>query len=171
MSPPAVVAELVARFERNLDAYRSGQYNETQVRREFLDPFFKALGWDIDNERYRINVFDWPAEFPQVFRRAEAAAELREPAAVPPLDYTLPGVPLHGRYAKATPRARRPAKAAVPAPSAPDWEGGFDVVIAKSSPKTSFRYRASARFPPPIGPVTADATLSAIRLLGEGSRA
>jgi predicted type IV restriction endonuclease len=25
------------------------QYNETQVRREFLDPFFKALGWDIDN--------------------------------------------------------------------------------------------------------------------------
>jgi len=89
----------------------------------------QQLGLLDDDARYRINVFDWPAEFPQVFRRAEAAAELREPAAVPPLDYTLPGVPLHGRYAKATPRARRPAKAAVPAPSAPDWEGGFDVVI------------------------------------------
>jgi type I restriction-modification system DNA methylase subunit len=29
----------------------NGSYNETQVRREFLDPFFKALGWDIDNEQ------------------------------------------------------------------------------------------------------------------------
>ena len=25
--------------------------NETQVRRKFVDPFFKALGWDIDNEQ------------------------------------------------------------------------------------------------------------------------
>jgi SAM-dependent methyltransferase len=38
------------RFERNADAYRSGAYKETQTRREFIDPFFKALGWDIDNE-------------------------------------------------------------------------------------------------------------------------
>lgn len=29
----------------------AGQYNETQVRREFIDPFFKELGWDIDNEQ------------------------------------------------------------------------------------------------------------------------
>jgi type I restriction-modification system DNA methylase subunit len=38
------------RFERNAEAYRSAAYNETQARREFIDPFFKALGWDIDNE-------------------------------------------------------------------------------------------------------------------------
>jgi hypothetical protein len=43
------ILELVARFEQQLDAYKSGQYNETQLRREFLDPFFKALGWDMDN--------------------------------------------------------------------------------------------------------------------------
>ena len=48
---PKCVADLVARFEQHLDAYRSGAYNETQLRREFLDPFFKSLGWDIDNER------------------------------------------------------------------------------------------------------------------------
>ncbi len=48
---PKAVVELVARFEQQLDSYKSGQYNETQVRREFLDPFFKALGWDIDNEQ------------------------------------------------------------------------------------------------------------------------
>jgi predicted type IV restriction endonuclease len=51
MSAPREIRELVERFERQLDAYRSPQYNETQLRREFLDPFFKALGWDIDNEQ------------------------------------------------------------------------------------------------------------------------
>ena len=49
MSAPTEIINLVARFEAQLDAYKSGQYNETQLRREFLDPFFKALGWDIDN--------------------------------------------------------------------------------------------------------------------------
>lgn len=49
--PPPQVLELVQRFDRNLDAYRSPHYNETQVRREFLDPLFKSLGWDIDNEQ------------------------------------------------------------------------------------------------------------------------
>src|SRR6266478_311559 len=51
MAVPAEIRELTARFERNKDAYRSPQYNETQLRREFLDPLFKALGWDIDNEQ------------------------------------------------------------------------------------------------------------------------
>src|SRR5712692_9025374 len=46
---PQQVLDLVDRFDRNRDAYKSANYNETQVRREFLDPFFKALGWDIDN--------------------------------------------------------------------------------------------------------------------------
>src|SRR6185437_15057231 len=45
-----LVLDLVERFERNRDSYKSASYNETQVRREFIDPFFKALGWDIDNE-------------------------------------------------------------------------------------------------------------------------
>jgi predicted type IV restriction endonuclease len=49
MPAPGEITKLVARFEQQLDAYKSGQYNETHVRREFLDPFFKALGWDMDN--------------------------------------------------------------------------------------------------------------------------
>lgn len=51
MSVPSPVIELVGRFESNLEAYKSGQYNETQVRREFIDPFFSALGWDVDNRQ------------------------------------------------------------------------------------------------------------------------
>ena len=49
MGAPGQVLDLVERFERNRDAYRSPAYNETQARREFIDPFFRALGWDIDN--------------------------------------------------------------------------------------------------------------------------
>lgn len=51
MPAPAEIIQLVERFEANLDSYRSGAYNETLLRRDFLDPFFKALGWDIDNSQ------------------------------------------------------------------------------------------------------------------------
>lgn len=49
MPAPAELLDLVARFGEHIDAYKSGSYNETQLRRDFLDPFFKLLGWDIDN--------------------------------------------------------------------------------------------------------------------------
>ncbi len=44
------ISDLVERFQRNIDAYHSPAYNETQLRREFIDPFFEALGWDIANK-------------------------------------------------------------------------------------------------------------------------
>jgi hypothetical protein len=47
--PPSVL-ELVERFALHRETYRQATYNETQVRREFIDPLLKALGWDIDNE-------------------------------------------------------------------------------------------------------------------------
>lgn len=43
------IKELVERFHRNIDAYKTGSYNETQLRREFIDPFFESLGWDVAN--------------------------------------------------------------------------------------------------------------------------
>ena len=49
MAAPDAVLELVERFARNRVQYLNPAYNETQVRREFLDPFFAALGWDVDN--------------------------------------------------------------------------------------------------------------------------
>lgn len=44
------ISELVERFEEQLISYKKADYNETLTRRDFIDPFFKALGWDIDNE-------------------------------------------------------------------------------------------------------------------------
>jgi type I restriction-modification system DNA methylase subunit len=44
------VKKLIETFDNNIDFYKSNQYNEAQLRQEFLDPFFKELGWDMDNE-------------------------------------------------------------------------------------------------------------------------
>lgn len=44
------IAELVERFTEQYDSYKKADYNETLTRRDFIDPFFKALGWDIDNK-------------------------------------------------------------------------------------------------------------------------
>jgi len=51
MTVPTKVLELIERFDSNIDAYRSGKYNETQVRLEFINPFFEELGWDITNKQ------------------------------------------------------------------------------------------------------------------------
>jgi len=51
MASPREVIDLIEPFERNHNIYRSHNYNETETRREFIDPFFKARGWDIDNQQ------------------------------------------------------------------------------------------------------------------------
>jgi len=45
------IHSLITRFEEQYASYHSDDYNETLTRRDFIDPFFKALGWDIDNSQ------------------------------------------------------------------------------------------------------------------------
>jgi len=54
---PPIVATLIDRFEQNRESYKSQGYNETQLRREFLDPFFEALGWDVANKQGHAEVY------------------------------------------------------------------------------------------------------------------
>ncbi|MFH0860010.1 MAG: hypothetical protein V1921_02310 [Candidatus Altiarchaeota archaeon] len=49
MACPQDILDLVGRFERNRNSYTSQTYNETQLRQEFINPFFEALGWDVRN--------------------------------------------------------------------------------------------------------------------------
>ena len=49
-SVPSRVVELIETFDRNAKALHSQQYNETQLRREFIDPFLKEFVWDITNK-------------------------------------------------------------------------------------------------------------------------
>lgn len=47
---PEQIIELIERFREHLPSYKSGSYNETQVRVEFINPLFEALGWDVHNK-------------------------------------------------------------------------------------------------------------------------
>lgn len=53
MSVPSEVYGLVERFDRNREEYRSGRFNETQVRVDFIDPLMGLLGWDVHNRQGR----------------------------------------------------------------------------------------------------------------------
>ena len=49
-APPAIRA-LVDKFAEHAETYHRAGYNETQLRQDFLDPFFAALGWDVHNQQ------------------------------------------------------------------------------------------------------------------------
>ena len=51
MPVPDKMLQLVERFDHNFEAYTHARYNEAQTRQEFIDPLFKSLGWDMDNEQ------------------------------------------------------------------------------------------------------------------------
>lgn len=46
----ATVEKLIQRFESDRTHYLSKNYSEAQARVDFITPFFKALGWDVENE-------------------------------------------------------------------------------------------------------------------------
>jgi len=50
MPAPDSIRALCETFALHHAHYTSASYNETELRREFLDPFFTALGWDVDNK-------------------------------------------------------------------------------------------------------------------------
>ncbi|MCD6216536.1 type I restriction enzyme HsdR N-terminal domain-containing protein, partial [bacterium] len=62
---PKIIEELIEIFERDIDNLKSAAYNETQLRSDFVNPFWKALGWDMTNEAgYAIPYRDVKQEFP-----------------------------------------------------------------------------------------------------------
>ncbi|MCY4145281.1 MAG: Eco57I restriction-modification methylase domain-containing protein [Chloroflexi bacterium] len=47
MPAPDDITQLVDKFERSRARYAQPDYNEAQLRQEFVNPFFAALGWDV----------------------------------------------------------------------------------------------------------------------------
>jgi len=43
------IKQLIDKYTTDRDYYLTNKYNETQLRSDFLDPFFELLGWDIKN--------------------------------------------------------------------------------------------------------------------------
>lgn len=46
----AQLVKLIAKFDADKPHYLSKAYSEAQARIDFVTPFFKALGWDVENE-------------------------------------------------------------------------------------------------------------------------
>ncbi len=49
MSHP--IKNLIERFNNQINTYKNPAYNEAQTRIDFVNPFFLALGWDIENKQ------------------------------------------------------------------------------------------------------------------------
>ena len=79
----------------------------------------------------KLNPMDFEQRFPQIFRRKRgdgpqtSGGELRETAS--PLDYTAPGVPLHGPYSYK--KSKKDKSSPLPVLPEPAYEGGFDVIV------------------------------------------
>lgn len=43
--------ELVRAYAEHFAQYRRTDYNETEVRNDFINPFFEILGWDVLNKK------------------------------------------------------------------------------------------------------------------------
>ena len=50
MSAPDSLHQLVEKFERDQSRFHQPDYNEAQLREEFVNPFFRALGWDLGEQ-------------------------------------------------------------------------------------------------------------------------
>ena len=60
-----LVEKLVRDFSDNQEYFLSEQFNETEVRNRFIDPFFKALGWEFDQTHLSPEFWDVHREYSQ----------------------------------------------------------------------------------------------------------
>jgi len=47
LAAPKIIEELIDKFDSDPAFYKSIHFNETEVRTQFINPFFDALGWDV----------------------------------------------------------------------------------------------------------------------------
>ena len=80
---------LVRNFAANEDEYTSPGYPEAQVRLDFLDPLFRALGWDLENR----------ASLP--YSKREVVVERGSEEGRPDYTFRLAGIPKFVVEAKA----------------------------------------------------------------------
>lgn len=79
MSATGIILNLVERFGEQSETYTSQQYNEAQVRADFLDPLFRELGWDLENK----------AGYAEAYRDVISEGSLRVGSGVKAPDYTF----------------------------------------------------------------------------------
>jgi adenine-specific DNA-methyltransferase len=43
------ISAFIELFVAQIDSFKNTNYNETLTRNDFIDPFFKAAGWNLNN--------------------------------------------------------------------------------------------------------------------------
>ncbi|MDE3091716.1 MAG: restriction endonuclease subunit M, partial [Chloroflexota bacterium] len=79
-----IIGERAELFARNRDQYRGADYKEAQLRHEFLDPFFGALGWDVSNAQ------GWSEQYKEVVN--EDALKIGGATRAPDYSFRIGGV-------------------------------------------------------------------------------
>src|SRR5712692_5085297 len=75
----AELHRLVEAFQGNLSQYKSPAYDESALRNDFLNPFWRALGWDLENR----------AGLPQSLREVELETRVEVSGRKKRADYTF----------------------------------------------------------------------------------
>ncbi len=52
-----IITQLTEQFHEHIDTYKKGNFNETQTRTDYINPFFEALGWDVNNREGRAETY------------------------------------------------------------------------------------------------------------------
>jgi hypothetical protein len=47
----ASISDLVRNFRTHIKAYKSKETKEAEIRQQFIDPFWRALGWDVGDSK------------------------------------------------------------------------------------------------------------------------
>jgi len=51
------IQQLIDKFILQKEYYKSVNYNEAQTRQDFINPFFEALGWDMNNRKDQLETY------------------------------------------------------------------------------------------------------------------
>ena len=79
MSVPTQVMKLVNQFRDESETVRVSQFKEAWVRRDYIDPLFTALGWDVTYQR----------RGPQMFREVIVEDTVKVEGAIKTPDYSF----------------------------------------------------------------------------------
>ena len=72
----ATVKQLIAQFQAHSSHYLSPKYQEAEVRADFIDKLFTALGWDVAHD-YQKNPYAQEVKVEKAQRQADAVSQKR----------------------------------------------------------------------------------------------
>ena len=49
--PKERLAKLIKAYQKHFSQYKKAEYNETEIRNDYVNPFFEILGWDVNNKK------------------------------------------------------------------------------------------------------------------------